>query len=140
MELLRRHGHGPRRGQPKELQHAGKKGCLLQREEENRGVHGGCRGLGQGRVASAMGKRARRQVEAPWEGACCCARKNGVHAMASKRLLQGSSTNIQAGRWRPAPMEKRARWGGDELGARLLGSHGRLLATLEILRWLLLVP
>jgi hypothetical protein len=22
------------------------KGCLLQREEENRGVHGGCRGLG----------------------------------------------------------------------------------------------
>jgi hypothetical protein len=53
------------------------------------------------------------------------ARKNGVHTMAAEHLLQGSSTSIQAGRSRPAPMEKRASWGGDELGARLLGSHGR---------------
>jgi hypothetical protein len=30
MELLRRHGHGPRRGRPKELQRAGEKGSLLQ--------------------------------------------------------------------------------------------------------------
>jgi hypothetical protein len=103
-------------------------GAMYSREKEE-GRHGklGCRGL----LAMERGRRGKwsrlEQREYGVQGArrhgereeipAAGARKNGVHAMAAERLLQGSSTSIQAGRWRPAPMEKRACWGRDELGA-----------------------
>jgi hypothetical protein len=65
MELLRRHGHGPRRGRPKELQRAGEKGSLLQlltrrrsREDARPATGGAASGPGSLSSAMEMGVRA----------------------------------------------------------------------------------